>query len=80
MKELILTVAQSCINPQAAFECSFRLDEEADLAERLERLQAALFLTGLAVKGAKVIDDDGDSQWIASPDLVQRLNGTSFQH
>jgi hypothetical protein len=32
-------------------------------------------LTGFAVQAAKVIDDDGGSQWIASPDLLHRLNG-----
>jgi hypothetical protein len=70
-----ITIARSCINPHAVFECSFQLDEEADLAERLERLQAAAFLTGLAVQGAKVIDDDGGSRWVASPDVLHRLNG-----
>jgi hypothetical protein len=73
MKTLLLTIAQSSANPPAVFEYSVQLREEADVAECLERLREALFLTGAAVERAKVIDDGCSSQSVISSDLVQRL-------
>ena len=73
MKTLLLTIAQSAANPHAVFEYSVQLREERDVAESLDRLRGALFLTGAAVEGAKVIEDEGGSQWAASSELLKRL-------
>jgi hypothetical protein len=79
MKKLILTIAQTCESPHAFFEYSLHLCGDADLADCLERLRGALFLTGLAVQGAKVIDDDCGCEWPASSDLLQRLARRHFK-
>jgi hypothetical protein len=80
MKKLSLTIVQSCENPHAVFEYSVQLHEEADLTECLDRLRGALFLTGATVESVKVTDDDCGTEWAASPDLVQRLNGVRLRH
>ena len=80
MKKLILTIAHSCANPRAVFAYSVLLHDEADLAECLDRLRAALFLTGAAVESVKVTDDDCGSEWAASSDFLQRLVGSPFKH
>jgi hypothetical protein len=54
------------------------LSEEVILAEYLERLRQALFLTGATLQSAKVINGDCATEWFASPDLVQRLNDVRF--
>jgi hypothetical protein len=74
MKKLIITVAQGNASPRTAVEYGFLLNEGATLPEYLERLRHALFLTGAALQSAKVINGDCDTEWLASPDLVQRLN------
>ena len=78
MKKLILTVAHGNTSPTTALEYGFLLSEEAGLPEYLEGLRGALFLTGAALQSAKVIDGDCRTEWFASPDLVQRLNGARF--
>jgi hypothetical protein len=74
MKKLIITVAQGNASPRTAIEYGFLLSEGAALPEYLERLRHALFLTGAALQSAKVVNGDCDTEWFASPDLVQRLN------
>jgi hypothetical protein len=80
MKTLILTIVHSCESPHAVFEYSLQLHKEADLAQCLERVRGALFLTGLAVQNAEVIDDDSGCEWTVSSDLLQRLVGPLFKH
>jgi hypothetical protein len=80
MKKLIITVAHGNASPTTALELGFLLSEEAELAEYLERLREALFLTGAALQSAKVVNDDYRTEWFASPDFVRRLNGARFQH
>jgi hypothetical protein len=75
VKKLIITVAHGNASPTTALEYGFLLNEAAELPEYLERLRQALFLTGAALRTAKVISDDCRTEWLASPDLVQRLNG-----
>lgn len=76
MKKLIVTVGP----PSTALEYGFLLSEEAALPDYLERLRAALFLTGAALQSAKVLNGDCSTEWFASPDLVQRLNGARSWH
>jgi hypothetical protein len=78
MKKLIITVAQANVSPTTVLEYGFLLNEETDLPEYLERLRQALFLTGAALQSAKVINDDCGTEWSASPDLVESLNGVRF--
>jgi hypothetical protein len=78
MKKLILTVAHGNASPTTALEYGFLLSEEAALPDYLERLRGALFLTGAALQSAKVLNGDCGTEWLASPDLVQRLNGARF--
>jgi hypothetical protein len=77
MKKLIITVGHG--SPTTALEYCFLLSEEASLPDYLERLRQALFLTGAALQSAKVLNGDCGTEWLASPDLVQRLNGTSLR-
>jgi hypothetical protein len=79
MKKLILTIAHSSENPHTSSEYSLPLDKEASLAQCLERLRGALFLTGSATQSVRVIDADCGSEWIASAELLQRLNGPLFK-
>jgi hypothetical protein len=71
MTKLVLTVAQG---NQSATELSYRLESNGkeDLFDSLERLRSALFLTGSAIRSAKVIDRD--REWVASADLLSLLN------
>ena len=71
MTKLVLTVAQGNRN---ATELSYRLEAngKGDLFDCLERLRSALFLTGSAVKSAKVIERD--REWVASAELLTLLN------
>jgi hypothetical protein len=78
MKRLILTVAHGNASPTTPLEYGFLLSEEAALPEYLEQLRQALFLTGADLHSAKVINDDCGTEWFASLDLVQRLNGAHF--
>jgi hypothetical protein len=78
MKKLIITVAPSNANRSAALEYGFLLGEGAELSDYLEGLRKALFLTGAALQSAKVINKDRAIEWLASPDLVRRLNGARF--
>jgi hypothetical protein len=75
MKKLIITVAHGDASPTTALEYGFLLGEEATPPDYLERLRQALFLTGATLQNAKVINGDCDTEWLASPDLVRRLNG-----
>jgi hypothetical protein len=75
VKKLIITVAHGNESPATAIEYGFLLSQSAEPPEYLERLREALFLTGAALRSAKVINDDSRTEWFASPDLVRRLNG-----
>jgi hypothetical protein len=75
MKTLILTIVHSCESPHAVFEYSLQLHKEADLAQCLERVRGALFLTGSTPESAEMFDHDFGSEWAGS-DLVHRLVGT----
>jgi hypothetical protein len=79
MKKLIITVAQGNAS-RTPLEYGFLLSEEAALSDYLERLRQALFLTGAALQSAKVINEHWGTEWSASPDLVQRLNGPRLKH
>jgi hypothetical protein len=77
MKKLIITVASNA-SRSTALEYGFLLGEGAELSDYLEGVRRALFLTGAALQSAKVINRDRATEWFASPDLVQRLNGARF--
>jgi hypothetical protein len=79
MKKLIITVAPGHASPRTTLEYGFLLSEGATLPDYLERLRQALFLTGAALQGAKVINDDCGTEWFATPELVQRLNRVRFE-
>jgi hypothetical protein len=79
MKKLVISIAEKLAMSPAVIECDFQLSEEADPAECLERHRGALFLTGSGVRGARVMDADGGTEWIASSELLQRLNGPLFK-
>jgi hypothetical protein len=79
MKKLIISIAEKSATLPAVIECNFQLSEEVDPAECLERLRGALFLTGSGMQGARVIDADGGAEWIASSELLRRLNGPLFK-
>jgi hypothetical protein len=79
MKKLIISIAEKSATSPAVIECDFQLSEEVDPAECLERLRGALFLTGSGMQGARVMDADGGAEWIASSELLQRLNGPLFK-
>jgi hypothetical protein len=79
MKKLIISVAHG--NASATpLEYGFLLSDGAAPPDYLERLRQALFLTGAALLSAKVLNDDCGTEWLAPPDLVQRLNRVRFQH
>jgi hypothetical protein len=78
MKKLIISVAHRNASPTTALEYGFLLSDAAALPEYLERLRHALFLTGAALRSAKVVNDDCGTEWCASPDLVKRLNSARF--
>ena len=78
MKRLIITVASGNASPSTALEYGFLLSEEATLLEYLEGLRRALFLTGAALRSAKVINENLVTEWLAPPDLVRRLNRARF--
>jgi hypothetical protein len=40
----------------------------------LERFRGAVFLTGRAIESAKVVGDDNNTEWVASSDLLNKLN------
>jgi hypothetical protein len=69
--KLVLTVAQG---NQSDTEVSYRLEANGkeNVFDCLERLRSALFLTGSAIRSAKVIERD--REWVASADLLQALN------
>jgi hypothetical protein len=79
MKKLIISIAEKSATPPAVIECNFLLSEEVQPAECFERLRGALFLTGSRMQDARVMDADGGAEWIASSELLQRLNGPLFK-
>ena len=74
MTKLILSVAEN--SDAAAVQYVFEPTE--DPVSCLERMRGALFLTGAAIKSAKVID--GGHEWIAPSDLLKSLNGPHQRH
>jgi hypothetical protein len=76
MTKLILSVAEN--GDAAAVQYIFEPTGTEEPASCLERMRGALFLTGAAIKSAKVID--GDHQWIAPSDLLKSLNGPHQRH
>jgi hypothetical protein len=71
MRKLIIAVSQ---DGRQTTELCFRFEPEPgeDPFDSLGRLRAAVFLTGVAIEHAKVIESD--REWIASPDLLTKLN------
>jgi len=69
MRRLVVTVSQA---GRGTTELSYRLEPHAHPLDCLESLRAAVFLTGLAIKSAKVVERD--REWIASPDLLRMTN------
>lgn len=78
MKKLIITVEYGNASQTTALEFGFL--EEATLPDYLERLGQALFLTGAALRSAKVISSDCGIEWFASSDLVEELNGPRLKN
>jgi hypothetical protein len=72
MRKLIIAVSQ---DGRQTTELCFRFEPELgeDPFHSLRRLRAAVFLTGVAIERAKVIECD--HEWIAAPDLLMTLNG-----
>ena len=70
MRRLVVTVSQA----GRRTELRYRLERHAheQPLDCLERLRAAVFLTGVAVTNAKVIEQD--REWVASPDLLRMTN------
>ena len=70
MRRLVVTVSQA----GRRTELRYRLEPHAheQPLDCLERLRAAVFLTGVAVTSAKVIEQD--REWVASPDLLRMTN------
>jgi hypothetical protein len=58
---------------------SFQLSKKIQPAECFEWLRGAPFLAGSGMQGARVIDDDGRVEWIASSELLRGLNGPLFK-
>jgi hypothetical protein len=79
MKKLLISIAEKMATSPAVIAFDFQLSGEADPTECLERLRGALFLTGSGMQGARVIDADSGVEWIASSELLQRLNGPLFK-
>jgi hypothetical protein len=77
MKKLLISIAEKMATSPAVIACDFQLEDEVDPTKCLERFRGALFLTGSEMQGARVID--GGVEWIASSELLQRLNGTLFK-
>jgi hypothetical protein len=80
MRKLIITVAPGNASPSTALEYGFLLGDGADLLDYLEGLRKTLFLTGAALKSAKVVNENFGTEWCAPPDLVQTLNGARAWH
>jgi hypothetical protein len=72
MRKLIIAVSQ---DGRQTTELCFRFEPELgeDPFDSLRRFRAAVFLTGVAIERAKVIE--GDHEWIASIDLLRTVNG-----
>jgi hypothetical protein len=79
MKKLIISIADKSATSPSVIECNFQLSEEVDPTECLERPRGAPFLTGSGTQVARAIDADGSAEWIASSELLQRLNGPLFK-
>jgi hypothetical protein len=73
MKKLILTVADGTRNA-TVLEYPLEPNRGENPFDCLERFRGAIFLTGRPIKSAKVIGDDNDTEWIASSDLLNKLN------
>jgi hypothetical protein len=71
MRRLIAEVSES---RRPRTELCFRFEPVwgEDLFDSLRRLRAAVFLTGVAIESAKVIESD--HEWVAPPDLLTTLN------
>jgi hypothetical protein len=72
MRKLIISVSQ---DGRQTTELCFRFEPKLgeDPFDSLRRLRAAVFLTGVAVERAKVIELD--QEWIAPTDLLRAVNG-----
>jgi hypothetical protein len=70
MRRLVVTVSQAGRKTELCYRLEPHADEQP--LDCLERLRAAVFLTGVAVKSAKVIERD--REWVASPDLLSMTN------
>jgi hypothetical protein len=71
MKKLIIAVSQG---GRQTTELCFRFEPELgeDPFDSLRRLRAAVFLTGVAIERARVIERD--HEWIAPLDLLRTVN------
>jgi len=71
MRRLIVEVSQA---RQRRTELCFSFEpvRGEDSFDSLRRLRAAVFLTGVTIESAKVIESD--HEWVAPPDLLKTLN------
>jgi hypothetical protein len=71
MRKIIIAVSQ---DGRPVTEFCFRFEPELgeDPFDSLRRLRAAVFLTGVAIERAKVIERD--QEWIAPTDLLRTVN------
>jgi hypothetical protein len=72
MRKLVIAVSQ---DGRQTSELCFRFEPEPgeDPFDSFGRLRAAVFLTGVAIERAKVVERD--HEWIAPPDLLRTVNG-----
>jgi hypothetical protein len=71
MRKLIIAVSQD--GPQTTKLCLlFEPELGEDPFDSLRRLRAAVFLTGVAIERARVIERD--HEWIAPPDLLRTVS------
>jgi hypothetical protein len=71
MRQLIVEVSQGR-RPRTELCFRFEAVRGEDPSDSLRRLRAAVFLTGVAIESAKVIESD--HEWVAPPDLLTTLN------
>jgi hypothetical protein len=71
MRRLIVEVSQGR-RPRTELCFRFEPVRGEDSFDSLRRLRAAVFLTGVAIESAKVIESD--REWVAPPDLLTTLN------
>jgi hypothetical protein len=71
MRRLVVTVSQ-CGRNTTELRYRFEPERNEEPFDSVRRLRAVVFLTGIAIESAKVIERD--REWTAPPDLLKALN------